>query len=73
MATKTATTSRDIQAELAFLIRALEAPTMREAVPRLAERARDESWTHEEFLTACLQREVSARESRSVGPIVSRP
>jgi DNA replication protein DnaC len=24
---------------------------------------RAESWTHEEFLVACLQREVSARES----------
>ena len=36
---------------------------MREAVARLAERARAESWTHEEFLVACLQREVSARES----------
>jgi DNA replication protein DnaC len=63
MATKTTTTSRDIEAELAFLTRALKAPTMREAVPRLAERARAESWSHEEFLTACLQREVSARES----------
>jgi len=32
-------------------------------VYRLAERARKESWTHEEFLVACLQREVSAREA----------
>jgi DNA replication protein DnaC len=32
-------------------------------VDRLAERARAESWTHEEFLAACLQREVAARES----------
>src|SRR5262249_60027314 len=39
------------------------APTLREAVTRLAERARSESWTHEEFLVACLQREVAARES----------
>jgi DNA replication protein DnaC len=54
---------RDLTAELAFLTRALKAPTLREAVPRLAERARTESWTHEEFLTACLQREVSARDS----------
>ena len=54
---------RDLTAELAFLTRALKAPTLREAVPRLAERARDQSWTHEEFLAACLQREVSARES----------
>jgi DNA replication protein DnaC len=30
---------------------------------RLAERARAENWTHEEFLAACLQREVAARES----------
>ena len=36
---------------------------MRDAVARLAERARAESWSHEEFLIACLQREVSARES----------
>jgi DNA replication protein DnaC len=38
------------------------APTLRDAVPRLAERARAESWTHEEYLVACLQREVAARE-----------
>jgi DNA replication protein DnaC len=60
MSTKTA---RDLSAELTFLTRALKAPTLREAVGRLAERARTESWTHEEFLIACLQREVSARES----------
>ena len=50
-------------AELAYLTRALKAPTLREAIARLAERARAETWTHEEFLAACLQREVSARES----------
>jgi DNA replication protein DnaC len=68
MATGTATRTapaagRDFTAELSFLTRALKAPTLREAVERLAERARAESWTHEEFLVACLQREVSARES----------
>jgi DNA replication protein DnaC len=56
-------TGRDLTSEVQFLTRALKAPTMRDAVPRLAERARAESWTHEEFLVACLQREVSARES----------
>jgi DNA replication protein DnaC len=61
MATKT--TGRDLAAEVAFLTRALKAPTLRESVARLAERARAESWSHEEFLIACLQREVSARES----------
>ena len=64
MTAKTATAAgRDVTGEIAFLTRALKAPTLRDAVPRLAERARAESWTHEEFLAACLQREVSARES----------
>ena len=55
--------ARDLAAEVAFLTRALKAPTLRESVPRLAGRARTESWSHEEFLVACLQREVAARES----------
>jgi len=57
------TPQRDVHAEVAFLTRALKAPTLRDAVERLADRARTQSWTHEEFLVACLQREVSARES----------
>ncbi len=64
MATKTPVApARDWSAEVAFLTRALKAPTLREAVGRLGERARAEGWTHEEFLIACLQREVSARDS----------
>ena len=50
-------------AELVYLTRALKAPTLRDAAGRLAERARAEGWSHEEFLAACLQREVAARES----------
>ena len=64
MASRTApATARDLGAELAFLTRALKAPTLRQSVTRLAERARAEGWSHEEFLVACLQREVAARES----------
>src|SRR6478609_806659 len=63
MPAKTSTSTRDVTGELAFLTRALKAPTLRDAVDRLAERARAESWTHEEFLVACLQREVAAREA----------
>ena len=48
-ATARKTTSRDVTSEIEFLTRALKAPTLREAVPRLAERARAESWTHEEY------------------------
>jgi DNA replication protein DnaC len=63
MAATTAKTARDPAAELAFLTRALKAPSLREAAGRLAERARVEGWTHEEFLAACLQREVAARQA----------
>ncbi|HZB60974.1 MAG TPA: IS21-like element helper ATPase IstB [Actinomycetota bacterium] len=64
MAARTApATARDLSTELAFLTRALKAPTLRTSVARLAERARAEGWTHEEFLAACLQREVAARQA----------
>jgi DNA replication protein DnaC len=63
MSATTAKTGRDLTAEIAYATRALKAPTLREAVPRLAERARAENWSHEEFLAACLAREVAAREA----------
>jgi DNA replication protein DnaC len=58
MATKT----RPV-ADLAYLCRALKAPSLANAVERLAERARADGWTHEEFLAACLEREVAARQA----------
>jgi DNA replication protein DnaC len=59
---------------LVFLTRALKAPTLRESAARLAERARAESWSHEEYLAACLQREVAAREAHvGGGPDPRRP
>jgi DNA replication protein DnaC len=57
------TPARDLAGEIAFLTRALKAPTLRESADRLAERARAETWSHEEFLVACLQREVAARDA----------
>ena len=56
-------TARDVTAELAYLTRVLKAPSLRESAGRLAERARTESWSHEEYLAACLQREVAARDA----------
>ena len=50
-------------AELSHLFRALKAPAAARATPKLAERARDEEWSHERFLEAVLATEVSARES----------
>jgi DNA replication protein DnaC len=49
--------------DLAYLCRALKAPSLAQAYERLAERARSESWTHEEFLAACLERGVAARQA----------
>jgi DNA replication protein DnaC len=58
-----ARTGRQTAADLAFLARALKAPTLLDAAERLAERAQAESWTHLEYLVACLQREAAARDS----------
>lgn len=63
MAKTTTLQHSDMSAELAYLTHALKAPAMREALDRLALRAREESWSHEQFLAACLEREVTARAS----------
>src|SRR3954453_9362890 len=49
-------------ADIAFLCRALKAPSLAAAVDRLGGRARSEGWSHEDFLAACLEREVAARQ-----------
>ena len=49
--------------EVAYLCRALKAPSLARSFERLAERARTEEWTHQEFLAGCLEREVSARQT----------
>ena len=49
--------------DLGYLCRELKAPSLLAGVQRLAERARADAWSHEDFLAACLEREVSARQS----------
>jgi DNA replication protein DnaC len=49
--------------ELAHLFRALKAPAAARALPKLAERAREEQWSYERFAEALLSTEVSSRES----------
>src|ERR1700678_450596 len=56
------TTKTKPAADLSYLCRALKAPSLAKSVERLAERARAETWSHEEFLAACLEREVAARQ-----------
>jgi DNA replication protein DnaC len=50
-------------AELAHLFRALKAPAAARALPKLAARAREESWGYERFAEALLGTEVASRES----------
>jgi len=49
--------------ELAHLFRSLKAPAAARAMPKLAERAREEQWSFERFAEALLSSEVGARES----------
>jgi DNA replication protein DnaC len=49
--------------ELAHLFRTLKAPAAARATPKLAERAREEEWSHERSLEAVLSAEVASRES----------
>ena len=46
-----------------FLARALKAPRILDSAERLAEQAREAGWSHEHYLAAVLDREVSARDA----------
>ena len=49
--------------DLTHLCREIKAPSLLASVDRLAKRARDETWSYEEFLAACLEREVASRQT----------
>ena len=53
----------DALKQLHYLSAALKAPRIIEAAARLADQARDGGWTHEDYLAAVLEREVSARNA----------
>ena len=59
---KTAT-STELGSKLAYLTRALKTPTIARVWDDLAAQARDLNWSHEEYLTAVLERQVADRES----------
>jgi hypothetical protein len=58
-----ATTPPDAVKQITYLAAALNAPRIIEAATRLADQARDAGWTHEDYLAAVLEREVSARNA----------
>jgi DNA replication protein DnaC len=49
--------------ELAHLFRALKAPAAARALPKLAERAREQEWSYEGFAEALLATEQASREA----------
>jgi DNA replication protein DnaC len=49
--------------QINYLAAALKAPRITEAAARLAEQARSAGWTHEDYLAAVLEREVSVRNA----------
>lgn len=49
--------------QIHYLAAALKAPRITAAATRLADQARDEGWTHENYLAAVLEREVAARNA----------
>ena len=49
--------------QIHYLASALKAPRITEVAQRLADQARDAGWTHEDYLAAVLEREVSARNA----------
>ena len=55
--------STDTAATLGYLVRALKTPTIGRVWEHLAATARDEGWTHEEYVAAVLQRQVADREA----------
>jgi DNA replication protein DnaC len=55
--------SRDLAAQMAYLTRVIRAPTIAAVWADLGEQARQENWSHEEYLAVVLARQVAAREA----------
>ena len=51
------------ESELAHLFRALKAPAAARALPKLADRARQEEWSYEKFAATLLKTETDSRDS----------
>lgn len=52
-----------LEATIEYLARAMKMPTVRQTWQQLANQARDEGWSHEEYLAAVSQRQVADREA----------
>jgi hypothetical protein len=52
-----------LPSQMAYLTRVLKTPTIGRVWEELADHARDENWSHEEYLATVLQRQLADRES----------
>lgn len=52
-----------IESTMGHLVKALKTPTIGRVYADLASTARDEGWSHEEYLAAVLERQVTDREA----------
>ena len=57
----TALAGKDVSGEVAFLARELKAPVIAETFTALGDQAREQGWSHEEYLAAVLGRQVASR------------
>lgn len=58
-----ANSTEKIASQIAYLTRALKTPTIGRVWEELADHARAENWSHEEYLAAVLARQSADRES----------
>ena len=57
----TAVTGKDVTGEVRFLARELKAPVIAATFTALGDQAREQGWSHEEYLAAVLGRQVASR------------
>jgi DNA replication protein DnaC len=62
-ATGRAAPGKDVTGEVTFLARELKAPVIAQTFTALGDQAREQGWSHEEYLAAVLGRQVASRAS----------
>ncbi len=63
---------KDITGEVTYLARELKAPLIAATFSALGEQAREQGWSHEEYLAAVLGRQVASRAVNGTRMRISR-
>jgi hypothetical protein len=67
----TALAGKDIAGEVLFLSRELKTPVIAATFATLGDQAREQGWSHEEYLAAVLGRQVASRAANGGGGVVA--